>query len=344
MRSVRQLAVDIGLLPNRTTAAEAAALAGLAEERGLDGAWAADSPGVFRDAFVTLAACAQRTSSLLLGTAVTNPVTRDPSVLAGACATLDELSDGRFVLGIGVGESAVYNAGLRPATLARLERTVTAVRSLLASGVATFEGRELRLAYGTGGRVRIFVGASGPRTLELAGRIADGVIFQVGAAASAIEYALERIGAGAASAGRPLDDIELCARLALSVDDDGARAREDVKAYAGIAANTIARTVPPSALPAEVHGDLQRLRAAYDYGQHGATAAAQHELVTGQVLDAVAIAGTADEVVARARVILGLGVDRLIVPLNVTDNRALVEALARDVAPALREAVSVNRK
>src|SRR3954452_2659047 len=153
-----RLAVDIGLLPNRTTAAEAAALAVLAEERGLDGAWAADSPGVFREAFVTLAACAQQTSSLLLGTAVTNPVTRDPTVLAGACATLDELGDGRFVLGIGVGESAVYNAGLRPATLARLGRTIAAVRSLLASGVATFESRELRLAYGRG-PVRIFVGA-----------------------------------------------------------------------------------------------------------------------------------------------------------------------------------------
>ena len=74
---MRPLAIDIGLLPNRGTAADAAAVAALAEERGLDGAWAADSPAVFRDAFVTLAVCAQQTSSLTLGT-VPNPVTDQP--------------------------------------------------------------------------------------------------------------------------------------------------------------------------------------------------------------------------------------------------------------------------
>ena len=331
---VSRVAVDVGLLPNRATAAETAALAQLAEERGLDGAWAADSPSVFRDAFVTLAACALRTSRLVLGTAVTNPVTHDPTVLAGMCATLGELSGGRFVLGIGVGESAVYNAGLRPARLARLEESVTAVRSLLASGSAVYDDRELRFSYGPS-PVRIHLGASGPKMLELAGRIADGVIFQVGSAPSAVEYALERIAAGAASAGRELGEIELCARLAVSIADDGAVARDEMRAYAGIAANTIARTVPRSALPDSVHADLDALRSAYEYGRHGAAAAAHSELVTDRVLGVTAAAGTAEEVVAQIRAIAALGVDRVIVPLNVSDNRALLEALARDVAPAL---------
>lgn len=337
---MRRLAVDIGLLPNRGTASDAAALAALAEERGLDGAWAADSPGVFRDPFVTLAVCAQQTSSLTLGTAVTNPVIRDPVVLAGACATLAELSEGRFVLGIGVGESAVYNAGLRPATLARLEHAITAVRSLIAHGAATFEGRRLRMGYASP-PVSIFVGASGPRTLELAGRLADGVIFQVGASASAIEYALDRIRAGAESAGRSPADIELCIRLALSLDEDRTRARDEMKAYAGIAANTIARTVPAGALPEGVAEDLRRLRDAYDYAQHGDTMASHQELITDSVLDAVAISGTVDEALARMRPIVDLGVHRFIIPLNVTDRRGLVETLANQLAPALRKAVSM---
>lgn len=330
-----RIAVDVGLLPNRATASETAALAQLAEQRGLDGAWAADSPSVFRDAFVTLAACALRTSRLVLGTAVTNPVTHDPTVLAGMCATLGELSGGRFVLGIGVGESAVYNAGLRPARLARLEESVTAVRSLLASGSAVYEGRELRFSYGPSPAPRIHLGASGPKMLELAGRIGDGVIFQVGSAPSAVEYALERIAAGAASAGRELGEIELCARLAVSIADDGALARDEMRAYAGIAANTIARTVPRSALPEAVHADLDALRSAYEYGRHGAAAAAHSELVTDRVLGVTAAAGTAEEVVAQIRAIAALGIDRVIVPLNVSDNRALLEALAREVAPAL---------
>src|SRR5262245_18164727 len=109
----------IGVLPNRPVA-EIAALALDAEELGYDGIWIADSQSVFRDGYLALAASALQTSRMVLATGVTNPVTRHPATIAGAVATLDELSGGRAVLGIGVGESAVRTVGLRPARLARL--------------------------------------------------------------------------------------------------------------------------------------------------------------------------------------------------------------------------------
>ena len=86
------------------------------EELGFAGIWVADSQSVFRDAFDALTLCATRTRTLQLATGVTNPVTRHPAALAGTFATIDELSSGRAIIGIGVGESAVQNtAGLKPA-------------------------------------------------------------------------------------------------------------------------------------------------------------------------------------------------------------------------------------
>lgn len=111
--------LHVGLLPNRP-AAEVVDLIERAEALGFAGAWVADSQSIMRDAWAVLAAAAGRTERILLATGVTNPVTRHPAVLAGAIATLDELSGGRALLGIGVGESAVRTLGLAPARLAAL--------------------------------------------------------------------------------------------------------------------------------------------------------------------------------------------------------------------------------
>ena len=136
-------AVDLGVLP-RGPAAEAAGLAAEAERLGFDGVWVADSQSVFRDAFVTLALAAARTERIRLATAVTNPVTRHPAVLAGAFATLDELSAGRMLVGIGKGESSVHTVGLRPAR--RPAAGAVRLRARLLPG-----GRELEGGLGDAG-------------------------------------------------------------------------------------------------------------------------------------------------------------------------------------------------
>ena len=98
--------VHVGLLPNRPIA-EVATLAQRAEALGFRGIWVADSQSIFRDAFAALTLSAAHTRTIVLATGVTNPVTRHPASLACSFATLDELSGGRVVLGIGVGESSV---------------------------------------------------------------------------------------------------------------------------------------------------------------------------------------------------------------------------------------------
>lgn len=324
---------DLGIVA-REPAPEALELCVEAERLGFGGLWVADSQSIFRDAYALLGAAAVRTSRVLLSTGVTNPVTRHPAVLAGAFATLAELAPGRVVLTLGRGESAVRTLGLAPATTRRLEETVLALRELLAGRPAVWEGREIRMTW-QGPHVPVYLAASGPRTLRLAGRVADGVLFQVGAEPQLLRWAIAQVEAGALEAGRTLADLELCARVGCSVDEDRDAAREQMLPYAAVAAKTTFDAVPPEELPADLLDEARELRERYDYYEHAHAEARHRELVTERVLDAVAVAGTPEEAVTRFREVAATGVDRIVAPVVVADGLALARTLAERVLPEL---------
>lgn len=324
---------DLGIVP-REPAPQVLELCVEAERLGFGGLWVADSQSIFRDAYTLLGAAAVRTRRVLLSTGVTNPVTRHPAVLAGAFATLAELAPGRVVLTLGRGESAVRTVGLRPATTARLEETVHALRALLAGETTVWEGREIRIAWG-GPAVPVYLAASGPRTLRLAGRVADGVLFQVGADPRLVRWALAQVEAGAREVGRALSEIVLCARVGCSVDDDRSRAREEMKPYAAVAAKTSFDAIPAGELPADLLDEARELRERYDYYEHAHGEARHRLLVSERVLDAVAIAGTPHDAVPRFRELAALGVDRIVAPVVVSDGMRLARTLAEHVLPAL---------
>lgn len=321
-----------GVLPNRPVQ-EIAAVAAEAEELGFGGIWVADSQSIFRDGFLALAACATRTSRMELAIGVTNPVTRHPAVIAGAIATLDELSGGRAVLGIGVGESSVRTVGLRPAKLARLEEATHVLRALLAGESASWDGAETRLTWWPGRPVPIWFASTGPRSLRLAGRVADGVLFQVGSHPDLVRYALRHIEVGAAEAGRDPREVKRLVRLACAVDEDGARARSDARGYVAAAAGTIYGGVPPEEMPDGLHEELKTMKEGYDYFQHAAAGAPHAALITDAILDAVAVAGTPAEVVPRLRALVELGVDGFVLTATSPDSLTSLRALANDVVP-----------
>jgi 5,10-methylenetetrahydromethanopterin reductase len=327
----------IGVLPNRPVA-EIAELATHAEELGFEGIWIADSQSIFRDSYVALTAAALRTSTLALATGVTNPVTRHPATIASAIATLDELSGGRALLGIGVGESAVRTVGLRPARLARLEEATHALRALLSGETASWDGTESRLTWWAGRAVPIWFASTGPRSLELAGRIADGVLFQVGSHPDLVRYGLRRIEAGARAGGRRPDEVRHLVRLACSVDEDRDRARADARGYVAAAAGTVYAGVPPDEMPAGLREELRRMKEGYDYFQHAAADASHAELITDAILDAVAVAGTPEEVIPRLRELVALGADGFVLTTTGRDPLRSLRALAEHVLPRLRGA------
>ena len=178
------------------------------EALGWDAAWLPDSQLRRRDTYVLLAAAAQRTSTIRLGVLLTNPVTRHPSVTASSIATIDELAPGRVELGWGAGDTAVRLAGLRPATVARMESGIRLMRRLL-DGDQVEVGAERPAELPFHRPVPIWLAAGGPRTLEMGGRVADGVFIRVGTHPALIEDAVSRVRRGAESAGRAPEAVRL---------------------------------------------------------------------------------------------------------------------------------------
>lgn len=191
-----------------------------AEAAGFDIMWVPDSQLIWRDVWANLGAIAAGTDRIVLGTNVTNSVTRDATVTAGASFTLIEAAPGRFVLGIGVGDSSVRIMGQRPARMAELKSYVEEVRTLLGGGSLDGGGRSYRLLEHPEETVPIYVSATGPKMLQLAGEISDGVIFVGGVDKQALDYARENINEGASRAGRSGSDLDLAVGCFCYVGDD----------------------------------------------------------------------------------------------------------------------------
>jgi 5,10-methylenetetrahydromethanopterin reductase len=252
----------------------------LAEAAGLGGVWVGDSPVLWRELYALLGAVADRTTRIRLGPAVTNPVSRQIPVTASALMTLQELSGGRAALGLGLGASALRTVGAKPARLAELEKAVSELRALWAGG-------ERGLAYGgEQPTIPLLLGASGPRMLELAGRIADGCLAVVGLHLRQLAAARERVSAGGGDA-----DFELVFWVPYAVSDDSAQAREDVKSYV---ARSLRHPLPAELTPLE-RETAERVKAAYSFDEHLSPRAGHARVVPDEVVEDWAVAGTPAE-------------------------------------------------
>jgi len=194
-----------------------------AEELGWDAALQPDSQLRRRDTYVLLAAAARVTERITLGTLLANPMNRHATVTASSIATIDELAPGRTLLGWGVGDTAVRLAGLRPARVKELEETTRLMRTLLDGGeVEVGAVRPARLPHHR--PVPIWIAAGGPRTLRMAGGVADGVFIRVGTHRANIARSIAAIREGAVEAGRDPAAVRLGAVFHTVLVDDATRA------------------------------------------------------------------------------------------------------------------------
>src|SRR5207248_7893246 len=150
-----------------------------AEAAGFEYGWLFDSHILWREPYPLLTLMAGATASLRLGTCVTNPATREPTVTASALATLNEISGGRMDLGIGRGDSARRVLGKPPTTMATLEEAIGVIRDLVEGRAVTYEGTELELPWTGRWKLPVWVAGYGPMALAMTGRIANGVILQL---------------------------------------------------------------------------------------------------------------------------------------------------------------------
>jgi 5,10-methylenetetrahydromethanopterin reductase len=234
-----------------------------AEDARFDLLGVGDSQSIFRDVHMALTVAALETRRLRLGPMVTNPVSRHLTVTAGAMASLQELSAGRAVLGIGSGDSALRTVGAPPATLAGLEAAVVDLRALL-EGRPVPHGGDRWQVRPPPSPVPVWLAAEGPRTLRLAGRVADGVVVGLGLTPEVVSLALHHLAAGAAEAGRTLDDLDVWWLVKANLGP-----LDDLRMALAASANHAFRfTLEGKGLPRELWERVQGLQAAYRSHHH----------------------------------------------------------------------------
>jgi 5,10-methylenetetrahydromethanopterin reductase len=310
------------------------------EEHGFDLLGVADSQSVFRELYVTLTLAALNTTRVRLGPLVTNPLTRHLVVTASAIASIDELSGGRAMLGIGSGDSAIYTLGAPPATLAGLEDSVVTL-GRLTSGVALDRDGKRWQVHRSMRRVPVYLAAEGPRTLELAGRVADGVIVGLGLTPEVIRLSLDAIERGARTAGRALTDLDIWWFAKTNVADTRRAAIAPITMALAASANHAFRfTLEGKAVPPDLHEKIRGLQRQYDSHQHEVEGAANAALtdrwgLTEFLVDRFAIAGTPDDCIAQIRRAMVAGARQFVITSFVPDRRAFVRRWMREVAAAV---------
>jgi 5,10-methylenetetrahydromethanopterin reductase len=203
------------------------------EEAGLDGVGVHDHQHSARDVFVTLALAAERTSRLRLYPATSNPVTRHPMVLAALAATLGEVAPGRSHLTLAPGFLSVGNIGHRMARIAEMREAVLTIKRLLAGETLPFGYTHSRMRRVALDPTPVYILASGPRMMELAGEVGDGAMVLVGLHPNAVSEARRLLKVGADRAGRDLSDFPVIFIAPMSVDDGDGSARRWPRTWLG---------------------------------------------------------------------------------------------------------------
>ena len=320
-----------------------------AEQQGWDGIAFTDSQNLVGDPFVAVALAATATTTLRFATGVTNAFTRHPAALANVAATVNETSGGRFVLGIGRGDTALFHLGRPPMPVARFAALVGDVQTYLANGTVDCDGRPSRLRWLDRARqpkVPLDVAASGPRVIDFAARTAERVTFAVGADPERMGWALDLARKSAVDAGRDPSAISFGAYVTVGCHPDPAEAR-------ALIAGSVAAFAHFSSMPGSTGAGLRDRDKAvvaevgrrYDSDQHLSNAAPQTAVLEPDFVDRFAIVGPPDLCAQRLVELARLGLDRFVItgPGFGADRdhaRTARQLLVHELLPTLREAGS----
>jgi probable F420-dependent oxidoreductase len=311
-----------------------AELAQLAERSGFETAWLFDSHVLWQDVYPVFTLIAAATSRIKIGPCVTNPATRDPTVTASAMATLNQISGGRMVLGMGRGDSAQRVLGRKPVSVERMEQDCRLIRDLAAGREATVDGVAVRIKWAQG-RLPIYVAGYGPKALHAAGRVADGVIIQL-ADPAIVAWCLRWVREGAEEAGRDFASIRVQVAAPSFVSEDLRQAREQVRWFPALVSNHVVdllKRYDPGDLPPALT-DFIKARDHYDYQDHVKRGAAHTAFVPDEVVDRFCVIGTVEDCSVRLRELAALGVHEFNIYLMVDNPERIIETYGREIIPA----------
>jgi alkanesulfonate monooxygenase SsuD/methylene tetrahydromethanopterin reductase-like flavin-dependent oxidoreductase (luciferase family) len=332
----------------------------LAEKRGFTHAWLYDSQMLASDVYAALALCAANTKKIFLGPGVTNPASRIAPLTACSIASINALAPGRAILGIGTGNTARRTLGMPAARLEVLREHVRVCRDLLEGKTTAYqEGERRRMirflnpksgAINIKKKVPIYVSASGPKTLELAGEIADGVILFGAVSPSLIDFCMSHVRTGAERAGRDPRKIYTLCMTAFYLTKPGEklqtpRVQKAVGPFVTSSSNIFAFSCPnPADLPADLRDDLVAFKTAYRapdesietrhltlYSDYLQGFKKEHEtLVTEKMIRATTLTGTRDEVMESIQAMQKAGIKQVAIQA-VTDPKETIESFSKEI-------------
>lgn len=311
------------------------------ERCGFDLLGISDSQSICRDIYVTLALCAAETKRIRFGPRVITPVTRHPAVAACAAATLEELAPGRTMLTIGSGDSAVYNIGLKPASMAEMTEYLLAMRGLLTAGTAMYKGKKAQLTWAHK-HVPIFLAASGPKTLHLAGQIADGVVIRTGITPEIIRDSLAQVHAGAKEAGRDPNEIDIWWWPDVNVADNYKDAVREITMSLAAAGNHMSRfTTEGKHIPPDLLPKIKELAERYTFEEHVLVDSKNCKLIeelglVDYLADRFAIVGTAEDCIRKLENAVEAGARQIWMSIHFADKFRLLRDWSTKVMPAFR--------
>ena len=332
--------MDFGVvLQTNPPARRVVELAKRAEANGFTHVWVFDSHVLWQEPFVILARILAETERIVVGPMVTNPGSRDWTVLASTFATLNDTYGPRTICGIGRGDSALRVIGRKPRTLAEMAEAMRVVKGLVAGETVDYHGTEVRFPWLERGWDLPMWGAGyGPRALDTIGRHADGFVLQL-ADPQILEWTRAAVMDAAAAEGRAPGSVDTCVVAPAYVGDDIAHQREQLRWFGGMVGNHVAELVKrygegspsvPKALT-----DYIRDRADYDYSHHGRAGNPSTDFVPDDIVDRFCVLGRVEDHIRKLTTLCDMGTGHFAIYLMHDAEDATLDAYGQSVLPVL---------
>ncbi len=315
-------------------------LAKRAEELGFDYLWTFDSHVLWQEPFVIYSQILGATNRLIVGPMVTNPGTRDWTVLASLFATLNDMFGPRTVCGMGRGDSALRYIGRQPTSLETSAQATRIIKDLVAGKTVEYNGKDLHIPWiKDGWDLPVWMAAYGPKALASTGANYDGYILQL-ADPQIAEWTTGAVRTAAEEAGRDPASLTMCVAAPAYVGDNLPHQRDQVRWFGGMVGNhvvdLVARYGEDASKVPKVLSDYIRARQGYDYDHHGKAGNPSTDFVPDEVVERFCLLGPSERHVERIQELAGLGVHQFGVYLMHDDMEGTLEAYGRDVIPSFR--------
>lgn len=314
-------------------------LAKAAEKGGFSYVWTFDSHILWKECYTMLTLLATQTEKVLLGPCVTNPAVRDITVTASNFATLNLISKGRAVCGIGRGDSSRRVMGFKPTTVEQMMEAVEQIRKMAEGGKIFHEGKDQWFPWANSKyKLPMWIAGYGPKVLQASGKYADGIVLQIGDP-FLVKWFISQVHAGAAAAGRNGKDIRIMVAAPVYISKDMNKCREQVRWFPAMVGNHVADLVQKyhgGEIPQELT-DYIKGRQGYDYRQHADKDADHLDFIPTPIVDRFSVIGEVKDHVAKLKELEAGGMDQFNIYLMCGEEEKIVEVYSKEIIPEFRK-------